>query len=689
VAVKVRLTCDYPVPERLVQATSLQARLRPHLAALAPGLIVVGLMLVWAVHDGGYDAETWYWGALVSLGLLAATVIGLRGRLRLGRGAAVALALFAGYVAWCYLSITWAQSPGDAFQGANQALLYLLVFATMVLLPWTTGAALTALVVYVVGVGVIGIVLLFRLAAADHVASLVIEGRLAAPTGYFNSTAALFTIGALTAIGLASRRELPGPLRGLMLAFACSGLQLALIVQSRGWLFTLPIVGLVSIVLVRDRLRVVAAAVIPVVGVLVIVHRLLAVYSASSSGLSHAARAAGQPALLICAGVFVLGTLLAWADSLRRDRPLSAGRRRIIGSLVSVVVVVGLATAGTAATHGHPFRFISRQWNGFSSEQTSFSNQSHFGDVGSGRYDFWRASLDAFEAHPVGGLGEDNFGDYYVRHRRTDEEPTSTHSLELRLLAQTGIVGFALFGAFVMCALGIGIRARRRGDPLGGAVAGIALLPLVVWLVHGSIDWFWEVPALSGPALGFLGVAGALRARPAEDLDGAAAASAAAPRRARSFRGPAATLGGVVALLAGVIVLGVPYLSVREVSLGSNAAAHDPQAALSDFATASRLNPLSSVPGRLAGVVALNSRQYEVAERRFQQSIQREPGGWFSWLGAGLAASAMGQRTAADHYFRTAYGINDKQPADLAALQRVFSKHPLTSDEAFNLLVVR
>ena len=25
-------------------------------------------MLVWAVHDGGYDADTWYWGALVVLG---------------------------------------------------------------------------------------------------------------------------------------------------------------------------------------------------------------------------------------------------------------------------------------------------------------------------------------------------------------------------------------------------------------------------------------------------------------------------------------------------------------------------------------------------------------------------------------------------------------------------------------------
>jgi hypothetical protein len=700
-----------------MSAIRFQARLGPHLPALIPGLSVVGLMLVWAVHDGGYDAETWYWGALASLGLLAASVVALRGRLRLGRGPATALGLVAAYVAWCYLSISWAQSPGDAFQGANQALLYLLVFTVMVLLPWTPKAALMALVVYVVGVGVIGIVLLLRLAAADHVASLVIEGRLAAPTGYFNSTAALFTIGALAAIGLATRRELPGPLRGLMLAFACSGLQLALIVQSRGWLFTLPLVALVAIVLVADRLRIAAATVIPVLGVVVILHRLLAVYSASGNqSLDHASQRAGQPALLICAGAFVLATLVAWADSLSHRPPLSVARRRAVGSVVSAAVLVALVAGGTYGTHGHPFRFISRQWNGFSHPETS-STQSHFADVGSSRYDFWRVSLDAFAAHPVGGLGEDNFGDYYLRHRRTAEEPSSTHSIELRLLAQTGVVGFVLLSAFMICALRLAIRARRRGDPLGTAVAGIALLPVVVWLIHGSIDWFWEMPALSGPALGFLGVAGALRPRAAQDpvadapqdsVAGAAQDSVAgaaqdtvvgaarpparppsAPAGARSPRRAAGVAGGVAALVAGVIVLGVPYLSVREVSLGSDASARNPRAALADFATASSLNPLSSVPGRLAGVVALNSGQYAVARQRFEQSIQREPGGWFSWLGAGLAASAMDLRKTADYYFKTAYAINNREPADREALAKVNTPHPLTSAEAFSLLIVR
>ena len=74
-----------------------------------PGLVVVALMLLWAVHDGGYDADTWYWGALLVLGLLAAVVTARGWRaIQLSRSATVALVAFALYVAWSYLSISWA-----------------------------------------------------------------------------------------------------------------------------------------------------------------------------------------------------------------------------------------------------------------------------------------------------------------------------------------------------------------------------------------------------------------------------------------------------------------------------------------------------------------------------------------------------------------------------------------------------
>jgi hypothetical protein len=652
-------------------------------------------MLLWAAHDGGYDAETWYWGALATLALLAVMVISLGPRrIHISRWGVTALALFGLYVAWSYLSMAWAQSPGDALQGANRALLYLLVFTLLLVLPWTPEAALAAVVTFAVGIGVIGIVLVIRFASQDNVSGLIAGSRLAAPTGYFNSTAALFTIGTLVSTCLAPNRRLPGPLRGLLLALACADLQLALIVESRGWLFTLPLVAVATVVLAKDRLRLALFALLPAAGAAVLLHRLLNVFQSSGSALGHAGARAGQAGLLACAAVFVVGTLVAWADWLLRERALSRTSRRVIGTVLIAGTVAGAVAAGVVATGGHPIRFVNRQWNGFSQQETVFSSRSHFGDVGSGRYDFWRVSLDAFVAHPVGGLGQDNFADYYVSHRRTGEEPSWTHSLEMRLLAQTGAVGFVLFTGFLIAALALALRGRRRGGPLVSAVAAVALLPLVVWLIHGSVDWFWEMPALSGPALGFLGIAGSLGAQvkttPGETAHAPVKPVAAAPgpRARRPVPRAVGIGGGGLALLAAIAVLGFPYLSVREVSLASDVRFTNPGAALSDLAQAARLNPWSSVPGRLGGAIALQSGRFVMAEQRFRQSTDREPGGWFAWLGAGLAASALGQTPTAVQDFKAAYAINTRQPAITAALDRARSRSPLTYNEMLKLLVL-
>jgi hypothetical protein len=679
------------------------------LTALLAGLPAVGLMLVWAVHDGGYDTDTWYWGALVMLALLTAALIARGTRaIRIPRSARVALVAFALYVGWSYLSISWAQSPGDALQGSNRALLYLLVFATMLVLPWTVRSAVIALLTFVIGVGVVAIVLLFRLASGDHVANLVISGRLAAPTGYFNSTAALFTIEALTAIALASRRELPGLLRGALIGFACAGLQLAVIVQSRGWLFTLPLVAIVAIVLLPDRLRVTAAALVPVAATVAPIHRLFHVYQASPGpALNHSASLAGHSALLLCGLAFVVGTLVAWAESLLPAREPNPVRRRVIGTVTVALIVIAAGAGGAAATHGHPFRFIARQWDGFSHPLTAATG-SHFTDVGSGRYDFWRVALDAFVSHPIGGLGQDNFDNYYVPRRRTNEEPAWTHSLELRLLAHTGIVGFLLFGAFIVAAIAAALRGRRRSG-FAGFAAGAALLPLVVWLIHGSIDWFWEIPALSGPALGFLGMAGALGGRamaqnPSVSDDAVAADHVAAavdgpeaaplrsagrpPRSAHPALRVAGFAAGGLALLAAVVVLGFPYLAVREESVAGNLRQSDPARALHDLAIAADLNPLSADPGRIAGTIALTDQRYAVAQQRFEQSVSRDPGGWYAWLGAGLAASVRGERALARHDLEVAGSINRQEPVIRQALARLDTDHPLSPATAVQQLAL-
>jgi hypothetical protein len=39
-----------------------------------PALVGILLMIVWTYHDGGYDTDTWYWGALVIVALVAIVV---------------------------------------------------------------------------------------------------------------------------------------------------------------------------------------------------------------------------------------------------------------------------------------------------------------------------------------------------------------------------------------------------------------------------------------------------------------------------------------------------------------------------------------------------------------------------------------------------------------------------------------
>lgn len=652
-------------------------------AVLVPAAITLGLMLVWAAHDGGFDDTTWYWGALVLLATVAGVVTSGRGIWRrLARPSRIALVLLTLYVAWSYLSMTWAQYPGLALEGSNRALMYLLVFALMTILPWTPRTALLACLTFAIGVGVIALVLLMRMAGGGHIAGLFLAGRLTAPTGYINSTAALFTMQALVAIGLAARRRLSAPLRGLLLALAGASLQLSVTAQSRGWLFTLPVVALVAILVVPGRLRVTAAATIPVLAALVPVRGLLHIYdSTSPASLTASAQHAANPALLACAAAFVLGTLIAWADQLRRGPGLSRRVHRGLGILLTVIAVGGVAGAGMVVSQGHPGQFIARQWHGFTHEPTTTSPSSHFALAGSGRFDFWRVALDAFLSHPVGGLGQDNFGDYYLTHRRTNEEPSWTHSLELRLLAHTGIVGFLLFGGFIAAALAAALRGRRRGEEATRMLVGTMLLPLVVWLIHGSLDWFWEIPALTGPALGFLGAAGGLSAS-------RAGAQTAGSIERRGLRLPALAVGavGAAALVCATAALAFPYLAAREVSLGTRASASDPTAALSDLRLAASLNPLASDPGRIAGAIALRTGRDRLAVQRFDQSVAAEPGGWFAWLGLGLAESGLGDRTSARRAFLMADRLDALQPAVREALARVDDTRPLTLAEAAPLL---
>src|SRR6185312_15054075 len=130
----------------------------------------------------------------------------------------------------------------------------------------------------------------------------------------------------------------------------------------------------------------------------------------------------------------------------------------------------------------------------------------------------------------------------YLRKGKSVQAPLYPHSTEMVALSETGLVGalllFGAFGTLLVAAL----RAVRRTD-LTGVVAGAGILMFGYWLLHSSVDWFWEFPALAGSALAALGIAAAVARE--------APAQAPPPERSRPALASALAL---VAGLAGLVL---------------------------------------------------------------------------------------------------------------------------------------
>jgi hypothetical protein len=652
---------------------------RPAWLVLAPGLAIVGLLVLWGADSGGYEPLTWYPSALVAAALLLATFLFLRSELvRPGRAARIALAALALYVAWSYLSISWAASPGDALTGSNRALLYLILFSQFAVLRWERRTLRIALSGFSLGIGVLAVVTIARL-AHQPAPELLIDGRLAAPVGYQNATAALGSMAMLMAVALGSDRSRPPLLRAALAASATASLELALLAQSRGWLYTLPILLILFLAGARKRMRLTLSALIPAAAAAATLPWLAHSYSVadSSSGalaetaVARADVATARAALLSIVGAGLAGMLLSWTD--RRYAVVPRARatfKRLTRAAVATAAVALLPAGGILLADGA----LARGWHQFTRDAPSRPGISRFVELGSGRYDFWRVAIGAFVDHPFGGLGQDNFAQAYVASRRTAEEPRWIHSLELRLLAHTGLVGFALFLAFTVAALAAALRSMRTSRWRLNALGVATLMPLAVWLVHGSLDWFWEIPALSGPAIAFLGAATALGARPAS------------PARRRRWAAPLLALAGAAAVAAALLPA---YLGERQLARGQALAAANPPAALAALRSAASLEPLSSTPGLLAAAIELGAGDARGASGSLAQALRRDPENWLGWLERGLEEGASGNLAGESSALARAASLDPREPVIAIARSRAATLQPLTIGQAASMFAER
>lgn len=637
--------------------------------------------MAWAQKDGGFDPLRWLPGGLFVLFLLLLYALVARGRLVAGRAPKVALAALTGYTAWSYLTIAWAGVKSDAWDGANLTFVYLCVYALFALRPMRPVAATVLMGVYALAVAGVGVVeFVHATTSADPLRSFI-AGRIATPIAYPNANCALFISAAWPAFYLSSRRQTPALLRGVFLAAVGVLAELALMAQSRGSLVAVPIALVLYFVLVNGRLRSALWLGPVVVAVALSTRPVLEVYQGVVSGtaMRHTLLDARSAMLWTAVALAVVGVGLGLAD-----RVVTVPRRLAIAfgaTLVAVALSAGaFGSAELVERYGNPIHRASDWWTRFKGGSYLYeAGTPHLvSGLGSGRYDIWRVAADTFREHPVAGIGVNNFAVDYLRERTKLEDPLYPHSVELRTLVQTGLVGSALLLTFVAAALATCALARSSRSPVARSAVGASLVVFGYWAIHGSIDWFWEIPALAAPAFAFLGVATAIDDRAAPSPDG----------HEPILRRPLAVGLATLALVPAASLV-LPLLSAAEVDAAVRGWRADAPRAFSRLDAARSLDPLSDGPDVYAAVIAAQIGDQKRQRAALERAARRNPSNWYPLLELGALDAREGRRAAALDWLARAKELNPLEPTIDFVRNRALRGRPAREAEIENLLVRR
>lgn len=628
-----------------------------------PALASLALLVAWAANQGGFPLTHWAPGGLVVLGLLAIAFACVRPKLsQIPIAVRVALGALAAYTILSFLSILWAKAPGEALEGADRTLLYLLVFALFSLWRQRGQSAVLTLGAWTIALIVLAAIVTIHIdRSGAQVTSLIPEGRLTYPAGYVNANAAQWMMAFWPALLLCRSEEIWWPLRGLFAGGAVLLGDLALLSQSRGSVYATAVMAIVIFALYRGRTRTFAALVPVCLGIAASLPAVLAVGDHLDKGAVKPSTVHTATLTMFAAAVAV--GLLTGLGALIQTRAIisQATRTRVhrgitavaIATLV-VVVVAGLVAAGNPVTR------VKDSWNSFKGGYATDSTAGTrlISGLGSNRYDFYRVALDEFVAHPILGIGADNFFEAYLAHGHSEETPRYPHSVELRTLSETGAIGMLLAIVGLGAALFAAFTALKSEEPLTGIVAAAALAGFLYWLVHGSVDWLWEFAGLGSSAFALLGLACSLApARPSWQFQG-------------GFRAPP-LLSWLAVLLVGLVCavcFTAPWISQLEVQQAARVWVHSPQKAYEQLNGAAQLNPLSDEPYLVAGGIALRFQALQHADHEFSLALKRSPNDAYATLERGAIASQSGKRASALRLLGRAVRLDPRDPLARQAL---------------------
>jgi hypothetical protein len=664
---------------------SRPARTRAVIAAWGLGAWLLALLVIaglYAAFNNGATSipqESRLQVGVAATGLVCGLGIAAGG-LRAGRATLVwsGVALLSGFALWSALSVLWSAAPDESWIAANRAITYSIVVAVAIVAASNTraaprgvavGIAAAALVVALYALGgkiVPGLhFAFFDLNPGDEFA------RVREPIGYWNAVGILCVMAAPVCIWLAAFPDAAARLRiGALLALTVFVLTTAT-TYSRGALLAYLAVLAVMVGAGPERLRRLAVGVGAIVGALPSTAVAFGLHDLSAGGLSLHDRAGagailGVVLLLSLAALAVAGReLLRLEERVRWTPRQSRLVWRTLAAAVAGVLLIGVG-ALTVSSRGLTGE-ISHQVNQFKEPKAGPGNDPSrlISSNGSNRWIWWQEALGAFSDKPLGGWGAGSFPVVRYLYRRYDAPVRSTHSVPLQFLSDTGLVG----GVLGLGGLGLlgaaAVRRVRMSDGIERSARLALLAAATAWAVHSLVDWDWEIPAVTIPALVSVGVAAA--PLPSGNPE-------PARRPAPGMLAAAAALGAV--LLAASAVL--PSLSqTKRLESLRDAAAGSLREAAADADFARKLDPLSVEPLFTEAGVAHRRGQNRKAVSLLVQATELQPDNFETWQRLAQLEVTLGDYTGAARAIR-------RQAEDNPL---VFQAHPNAGDMVYPLRV--
>lgn len=636
-------------------ARGLAARFDPAVAGI--WVLAFALPLYLALKGGGYDGVIrGQVGIAVWWAVIVGAAVGVLPRSRPSRAGWVLIGVMAAFTAWTLASTAWSSSSERSVFEASRLVMHLgvLVLGVCAVRRDVARNLMSALAASVAVIGILA--LLSRLHPAwfpmQETGTFLpsVASRLSYPVNYWNASGALLAIGTPLLLYVAASAR-------TLVARACAAAALPLVLTalyltySRGSILALGVAVVVLVVAWPSRLGLLATMVPTAAGTAILAASVAQRHDlADGLGTDLATRQGSQVlvlAALVAIGCGLLQVAIALVDRYgQRPATLRPSPRRLGFVTLAVVAVAIVVAIGAGAPHAAVDgwqRFKKPDIGLASADRNTAKRLTAVG--GQGRYQLWQSAVDAFEAHPLTGIGAGTYEYWWARHGSLPAFVRNAHSLWLETLGELGAVGLLLVLSLALVPIATGIRrltaGGRRSRTAVAALAGFA-----AFCLSASFDWIWQVTVVPVVALQLAAV---LVAR----VGGSRSSPAGWPTRVVL----------VAAGLVAVVLIALPLAGLTSVRESQRQALRDNlPAAQASASIAHTVQPYAATPRLQEALLYERAGALDRAAAAARAATDAERTNWRIWFVLSRIEAERGRTRAAVRAYRQSKALNPTSP---------------------------